>query len=113
MWYTHNNEDVFDELEYQPGMWEMSTADIFSQSPFVYLGNITEDHIYNIEKIDNGYKVDMLINMTTLDETDLSKYENDDKIEIFYITMSLEIKNNFTTKVSSKIVQLTVLLIIL
>jgi len=107
-WYTHNNEDVFDELEYQPGMWEMFTADIFSQSPFTNIGNIAEDHIVNAEKIDDGYKVDILTNLSTVDETDLSKYEDGDTIEIFYITMSLEIKNNCTMKASSKIVQLTV-----
>ena len=108
--YTYSNyeSEEFDEIDYYSGMWAMHSADIFSQTPVNEIGEITTEHIYNIKAIEGGYELEIVANLSSIIETDLSKYEEDAQAQIYNIVMKIEIKNDFITKVNFKGVQIQV-----
>ncbi len=104
-----DNEETFDsEVEYKHIMWSMTSADIFNQMPVGEIGEINTNDIYNIKSIEGGYEFELVIKLTDLTETDLSKYEEDAEVVIYNIIMKIEIKNDYITKVNFKGIQTTV-----
>ena len=102
------DEENFSKLEYSSNMWLMDSADIFSQIPVGEIGEITSSDIYNIKSIEGGYEFELVIKVTDLTETDLSKCEEDAEVVIYNIIMKIEIKNDYITKVNFKGIQTTV-----
>lgn len=100
--YKWTKSDNFSEVEYSSAMWQLYYTDIFSQTPFNFIGEINEEDIYDVKLVDGGYEFEIVAEHSTITETDLSKYEEDDVVNIYNIIMNVEIKNNYITKVSYK-----------
>ncbi len=105
---NYENNEVFNKVEYTTNVWTTYWLDIFSQTPVSYVGNITEDDIYNIKAIEGGYEFEIVAQVSNITETDLSKYEEDAEAVMYNIIMKVEIKNDYITKVDFKGVQTTV-----